>query len=194
MRILPFFFPLLFLCACKNNETSIYEGCCGAEPTTFDLLVHIQDTIGSLGLPSDTMIMAHVFIPNIFTPGKDSGYNAPYFFALGGIGLAEIRSMIITDNNAQVLFSKDLLPLNSPEFGWDGHKPDGTFYYGSFNYEIKIRYVDEQIKTFTGRACSYQCGDPGFPNEDLPDCFFPYNNNGKGQGEHNYPYDPSCFE
>lgn len=192
MKNLLTFTFLLSLFACKHKEESIYAGCCGAEPTTSSVLVHTQDSLS--GPFHDTIVLAHIFIPNIFMPSDDINALDNYFMVFGGEGVAEIESMHVTGENGESFFSVFSFYPNDPGAGWNGRKSDGTYYYGPINYEVKVKYIDGQSKTFTGKSCAFKCGDTDFPQDRLPDCYFSTQNNGNGQGDHGLPYNQSCFK
>lgn len=198
MFITRLFFPALFLlvlvsCKEEKKSVSVYEGCCGAEATTDSIWVttrHYDDQ----GNPFDSTILIDVFIPNLFTNDND-GEN-DQFMVFGNIfGIIEVVSMTCTGQDGSLLFKREHILLYDPKYGWDGTKPDGTVYQGSFNFEVTIAFVDGQVKTYTGQACAYQCGQAGFPTENLPDCLVPAQNNGYGGVDTTLPiYPADCFE
>lgn len=172
--------------ACEEKSNSIYENCCGTAPTA---------DVVDLNAPWDTTFdnKGRVYIPNIFTPNTMTGAD-DFFIIFGGYGVEFIQSAKYTDESGEVLFEHTLFLPNDLGASWDGMKSsDSTFYYGSFNYEVKVEFVDGQKKTYTGKACSFKCGDAGFPNEKLPDCFFPEQNNGNGAPDSSFPQPINCF-
>lgn len=189
------FLLLVFQFACKEKSSSKYESCCGTLPTVDAVLL---DTTGWPQFLIDTMPeYARVYIPNVFAPGPPAipfGYIST-FTIYGGIGFSLVLSAVYTNENGEALFNKEnFYPYgNDPATGWDGLKPDSTYYYGPFDYVIKVKYFDGKEKTYVGKACSFKCGDSGFPSERLPDCFFPEQNNGNGQPDQSLPLMNACF-
>ncbi|HRI59992.1 MAG TPA: hypothetical protein PK228_09725 [Saprospiraceae bacterium] len=177
---------LVAMIACENKSSSMYENCCGTAP--------VADSV-DLNAPWDTTFdnKGRVYIPNLFTPNTLTGVDE-FFIIFGGNGVKAIESAKYTDESGEVLFEHTLLQANDVGASWNGMRNgDSTFYYGSFNYEVKVEFVDGQKKTYTGKACSFKCGDAGFPNEKLPDCFFPDQNNGNGAPDPSLPQPIGCF-
>lgn len=192
MKKIPYFLPLLLFIshfACEKKDSSIYENCCGTTPVAdvVDLAVSVDSTFDNKG---------RVYIPNIFTPSTTATKTSvnQLFIIFGGDGVKFIELAKYTDENGEVLFENTLFPPNDPSLSWDGMRgSNSTFYYGSFNYEVKVEFVDGQKKTYTGKACSFKCDDAGFPNDNLPDCFFPEQNDGNGTPDANLPQPIDCF-
>jgi len=193
MKIIPFIIPYLLLftfVSCKEKNKSIYEGCCGTEATvdSFRIAFPTYDQNGNI---IDSTSAAQIYIPNVFTPDGD-GIN-DIFIVFGGPAVKQIVSVLCSNENIDQLFqSVNILP-NDPGHSWDGLKPDGTIYQGSFNYEVEVEFIDGQIKTYIGKACAYTCGEEGFPTENLPDCFFPDQHDGNGGFDPSLPIDELCF-
>jgi len=188
---------LLLLTACKDKEKSIYADACGVEPTTDSVLLDST----SAGYPFDSSSVhepySTVFIPNIFVPDPNNVRYINHRFNIWvGLGFWEVLSMKCLDEDGNVLYQKENYFPDAANFdeGWSGEKPDGTYYYGIFHYECAVKFLDGQTRTYHGTACSYECGDDGFPTERLPDCFFPSNNNGNGGLDPNLPKETSCFQ
>lgn len=185
-------FMIVAAIACEQKNNSIYENCCGTMPTADSVLI---DTTGFSAPFFDSLPKyGTIFIPNIFTP--DTAFNFPLnaiFMVFGGDGVYSIVSEIFTDENGETMFSRSNFQVNDVFYGWNGVKPDGSVHYGPFNYEVKVRFIDGQEKTYTGKACAFKCNAPGFPNENLPDCFFPEQNNGYGTPDISLPQPVDCF-
>lgn len=193
-----FLTALLFLAAfssCKEKSDSIYAGCCGAEPTEDDILVAAPDYDNN-GNFLDSIVEAHIYIPNIFVPNIDaiSGLNETFKF-FSGKGVYMVTEAVYSDENGDVFYQKEnFLPDNGNFYdGWDGRKPDGNFHFGKFSYRISITFLDSQVKTYIGEACSFKCGDDGFPASNVPGCFFPSQHNGNGQLDKTLYGSNDCF-
>lgn len=181
---------LLLLASCKEKNKSIYEGCCGTEPTTasFFISIKLPDAHGNL---VDSTINANVFIPNLITNDND-GEN-DIFLVFSGPTINKVISMDCTDNDGGLLFHRENFQPNDQSNGWNTIKADGTFYQGSFNYEVKVEFIDGQIKTYIGKACAYNCSDEGFPIDKLPNCFIPSQHDGNGGLDPSLPFYTECF-
>jgi len=193
MRIILFVAPLglmFTLISCKDKNKSIYEGCCGTEATvdSFRIAVPTYDQNGNI---IDSTSEAQVYIPNVFTPNND-GIN-DIFVVFGGPAVKQVISVLFSNENIDQIFHKENFLPNDPGQSWDGLKPNGTLYQGSFNYEVKVEFIDGQIKTYIGNACVYTCGELGFPTENLPDCFLPAQHDGNGGLDPSLPPLEECF-
>ena len=178
--------------ACEQKSSSIYENCCGTVPTADSVLI---DTTGWSSPFVDSLPKyGTIYIPNVFTPDTE-GHFSPnaIFLVFGGEGVYAVISEVFTDENGEVMFSRGNFPVNDVFYGWNGVRPDGSIHYGPFNYEVKVRFIDGQEKTYTGKACSFKCNDAGFPGDKLPDCFFPEQNNGNGAPDSSFPQPVNCF-
>lgn len=182
---------LVAIIACENKNSSMYENCCGTAPVADSVL--IDTTVFSSPFVDSIPEYGTIYIPNIFIPDTFGFSQNSIFMVFGGLGAAIVLSEVFSDENGEVLFSRDSFYVNDVFYGWNGVKPDGSIHYGPFNYEVKIQYIDAQIKTYTGKACSFKCDDSGFPNEKLPDCFFPDQNNGNGAPDPSLPQPINCF-
>lgn len=182
---------LLFaLSACKDKNKAAYENCCGTEPNADSFLIHTQlwDDHGNL---VDTNVQVHVYIPNIFII-DNSGENN-FLNVFGNDLIAKVSSIVFTAEDGTLLFSKENVQPNDPAGGWDGLKPDGSFYKGSFNYQVTVEAISGDTKTYTGKACAFHCHDEGFPSENIPNCFFPSQHDGNGGVDPGLPGSGHCF-
>ena len=179
-------------CDKKATSTSIYENCCGTAPTADSVLL---DTTGWSQVPPGTLPeYGRIYIPNIFIADSTSNNMSSGFMVLGGTGVNYLQSVVYSSENGEVFFSRETFLPNYPVYAWNGLKPDNTFHYGLFKYEVKVQFIDGQIRTYVGQACSVQCADNDLPNERLPACFFPEQNNGGGEPDQSQPYPKPCFE
>lgn len=178
------------LVSCKDKKSN-YEGCCGTEPTkdAFFVTISYTDIHGNL---VDTMLKAGVYIPNIFIIDNSGENNILNVF--GSESVNKVSSVIFTDENGVELFSRaNVLPNDPAAGGWDGSRPDGTVYKGSFNYEVVVEFIDGQQKTYLGKACAYHCDDEGFPDDNLPNCAFPSQHDGNGGWDPALAKSDYCF-
>ncbi len=172
---------------CEEDKPGIYDNCCGAQPTS--------DTV-QMNLPPDPVQKyGHIFIPNIFIPAAQGGVLSVdnLFLVFGNENVLQVVSMKLTDQEGAELFTQYNAQPNDTGKSWDGQRPDGTFYTGAFDYEVRVEYVDGQKITYTGSACAVACDDPAFPAAVLPKCFFPNQNNGQGGPDPSIPKATDCF-
>lgn len=173
--------------SCEKKSSSVYENCCGTAPTA--------DVVDLAG-PLDTSFSdgkGRVYIPNIFVPTAQPG-DGERFIVFGGTGVKAILSANYTGENGELLYERTFMQPNDAGASWDGKiKGDTVYYFGSFTYVVTVEFVDGQVKTYTGQACSFNCGDNGFPVENLPECLFPFQNDGYGSPDPSLPQPIDCF-
>lgn len=188
------FFAVLFLTvilSCKEKNRSVYESCCGAEPTEdhFTFPMKLYDANWNL---VDSFMEASIYIPNIFIIDNSGDNNFLNVFSNNSV--IEIQSILFTDENGELLFSRENVQPNDPAAGgWDGEKSDGTLYKGSFNYKVVVEFLNGQTKTYEGQACAYHCHEEGFPAGNLPNCCFPSQHDGNGGRDEQLPGSGYCF-
>lgn len=167
----------LLLAACGDQNKSVYEACCGAEPTVDSFRINFP-TFDSNGNIIDPTSAAKVYIPNIFTTDNSGVSNL--FMVFGGLTVVQVLYIRCSDEQGNQLFFDEKFQPNDSGHAWDGLKADGSIYQGSFNYEVKYEFVDGQTRTYTGKACAYDCSHEGFPTDQVPGCFFPAQHDGFG--------------
>lgn len=170
----------------KKNDPGIYDNCCGTAP--------VADEVTLLTPADSNTTVGRIYLPNIFVPDISGGTDVDNFFLIfGNDGVLQIEQFRLTSETGEVLHEVSHFPPSLANAAWLGKKPDGTAYYGSFNYEVKVEFTDGQKKTYTGKACSFQCGAGNFPTQNLPDCFFPGQNDGDGSPDQSFSFPASCF-
>jgi len=107
--------------------------------------------------------------------------------------VARVVSAKYFSESGETLFEHHNFQVYDSSPAWRGKKVNGDFFYGLFDYEVEIEFLNGEIKTYTGRACSYKCGADGFPTGNLPNCFFPSQNNGYGAPDPSRPIPNECF-
>lgn len=181
---------LLFLVSCKEKNKSIYEGCCGTEPVTDSVPMTIK-LWNDHGMLVDSFVHATLYIPNIFIP--DSSFWDNSNFLICGQFIEKIVSARYYSESGGLLSEQtNFLPCDTGR-NWHGEKPDGSLYYGVFDYEISVLFVNGATKTYQGRACAYKCSEEGFPSSNLPNCIFPNQHNGNGGVDPSLPKPDECF-
>ncbi|MBK9335358.1 MAG: hypothetical protein IPM98_01740 [Lewinellaceae bacterium] len=169
---------------CKE-EKSIYEDCCGASPTA-DLM-----ELDNLP-PQYAGQKGAVYVPNIFLSGDPTTLDN-LFMVFGNELVYLIKEFKCTGTDGSTLFVQYDFQPSDTGFGWTGELADGSFYYGPFNYSVTVRYINQLEKTLTGKACAVKCNAGDFPAQNLPDCFFPGQNNGNGQPDQTLASPQECF-
>jgi hypothetical protein len=181
---------LLTNLACKDHP-SVYENCCGTEPTTdaFSITVPYTDVNGNL---IDSTLKTGVYIPNVFIIDNSGDNN--WLNVFSNETVTQVKSVIFSDESGNLLFSKqNVLPNDPAAGGWNGLKSDGSFYQGSFNYVAVVEFIDGQQKTYEGKSCAYHCNDDGFPTGNLPKYAFPSQHNGSGGLDTSLAKSDYCF-
>ncbi|MFN0213425.1 MAG: hypothetical protein ACKVT2_04150 [Saprospiraceae bacterium] len=186
---------LITLVSCKDKNKSIYEGCCGTKATVDTSHITLS-LYGPNNTMFDTTVKALVYIPNIFvidTTGVfvyDGGWTLANWYSVN-----RILSAVYSSEDGEILFVRENFKPNYDQDNWDGLKQDGTYYQGVFNYRIVVAFegVGDQTKTYIGKACVYLCGSDGFPNENRPNCFFPYQHDGYGGFDPNQTIPIRCL-
>lgn len=170
----------------KKKIPGMYDNCCGTAP--------VADAV-ALQFPADSnTTLGKIYIPNIFIPDTSaSAAQDQFFLVFGNDGVLQIELFRLTSETGEVLHEESHFPASLANAAWHGKKKDGSLYYGSFNYEVKVEFTDGQKKTYTGQACSFECQAGGFPSQKLPDCFFPGQNDGEGAPDQDLPYRVGCF-
>ena len=193
MRIILFVaaLGLMFtLISCKDKNKSIYEACCGTEPITDSIPMTIK-LWNDDGVLVDSLVNARLYIPNIFMP--DSSYSDNSNFFTCGIYVDRIVSAKYYGTSGELLFEREnYLPCDSG-YNWHGEKSDGSLYYGIFEYQIVVKFLNGETKTYIHKACSYKCSEDGFPLENLPDCTFSTQHDGNGGFDKSLYSSTECF-
>lgn len=181
--LIPVLAFLLLASACKEKK---YCACCENAATSASF--PIPPTPDSLGVTE-----ALIYIPNIFVYSGD--FADEQFMPFANQGVVEIVSARYTDKSGNELFLAEHFLPNDIVRAWNGFTTGGSRFEGAFEYEVVVLLTDGEVKTLTGSACAYPCGDKGFPNGQLDNCRFPTQNNGYG-GFDPTLYKPAetCFE
>ena len=184
--ILSLLFIPFHACEKKNNHAAAYDNCCGTAP--------VADEVTLLFPADSSTTIGRIYVPNIFVPDTSAGAGQDQFFLVfGNDGVLQIELFRLTSETGEVLHEESHFPASLANAAWHGKKKDGSLYYGSFNYEVKVEFTDGQKKTYSGKACSFECGAGGFPAQNLPECFFPGQNDGEGSPKPDFPYREECF-
>lgn len=193
MKSIFFIITILLLltgASCKEKNNSIYEGCCGTAPITDSISMTIKHWNDDWELV-DTQVIATLYIPNIFTP--DSSYWDNSNFIVCSAYVEKIISAKYYDASGELLFERGSHHPCDTGVNWHGEKTGGGFYYGVFEYQIVVKFINGDTKTYINKACSYQCNEDGFPEKNLPDCAFPNQHDGIGGFDQNLYNPQECF-
>ncbi len=153
------FSSLVFWVVVANTLTAQkadkYAACCGAEPVDF------------------THSDMSIYVPNAFTPNKDS-VNDLFFPFLSGKVIEIIDFTIYTDVGDTVLFYRPTVVYsNLSNYGWDGMRLDGRSYVGAFKYTLKMVNRQGDTRLLSGRACRIDCDADAEAIKAKNGCYFP---------------------
>ncbi len=119
---------------------------------TVTYVVEARDTTGNCTVKDNITISVkaceRVFIPDAFSPNND-GVN-DMFIAYGANCAKQIKNMAIFSRGGQMVFSKQNLPLNNPNNGWDGTFNNKSLPADVYIYLMEIELGDGEVKTFSG--------------------------------------------
>jgi SprB repeat/CHU_C Type IX secretion signal domain len=88
-----------------------------------------------------------VYAPNVIKPGSGEGNDR---FTLYGNPAAEtIRIMRVFDRWGTLVYEAKDVPLNDPQFGWDGTYK-GQKIYGVFAFYATVRFINREEEVFEG--------------------------------------------
>lgn len=139
-------FALLFS-ACKDDDDN-GNGNGGETTNACCQIPHLEACIGG----------GKVFVPNAFTPNGD-GIN-DIFYPFTGIGIKEITSFKIFNENGTIIFEANNFRGNDPTRSWDGSLFDGTIANGVYAYSIDITNLKDETQFFDGSVCVRSGFDP----------------------------------
>ncbi|MEY3367755.1 MAG: hypothetical protein RI973_910 [Bacteroidota bacterium] len=120
--------------------------------TTDDLGCTVIDTIW-VNVRADRE--GSIFIPTGFTP-NDDGINDIFYVRSGNRSVSAIESFRVFDKYNEKVFDLEELELagsalpEDPAFGWDGRFRSEKAEMGSYRYTVGIRYIDGEVRVFTG--------------------------------------------
>ena len=90
----------------------------------------------------------NIYIPNAFTPNGD-GIN-DIFMVYGGLGVANIRKMVIYDRWGELIIEALDFAPDEPAFGWDGYFKGKPMNPGVFVYYIEAEFEDGVVAEYKG--------------------------------------------
>jgi len=89
-----------------------------------------------------------VFIPNAFTPNND-GVN-DLFKVFGNKTVRQVRKMQVFDRWGELVYSKNNIPIERDNIGWDGTFRGQEMEAGVFMYFVEVEYLDGELAQFKG--------------------------------------------
>ena len=115
-------------------------------------IVEARDTTGNCAVKDNITISVkacdQVFIPDAFSPNND-GTN-DMFIAFGASCAKQIKQMSIFSRGGQQIFSKQNVPLNNPNNGWDGSFNNKPLPADVYIYVMEIELGGGEMKIFSG--------------------------------------------
>jgi gliding motility-associated-like protein len=88
-------------------------------------------------------------VPNVFSPNED-GYNDGFTAFSNPDRVRQINKMMLFDRWGELLFSTENIPVNDPDYGWDGSFRGSNMNPGVFVYIIEIEFIDGTVRVFKG--------------------------------------------
>jgi gliding motility-associated-like protein len=91
-----------------------------------------------------------IFIPTVFSPNGD-GIN-DFFYIQGGEFAVSVDYLLVADRWGDVVYEigGPMVPVNDPNFGWDGTLGGKPMFPAVFTYLTRIRFTDGQVLPFSG--------------------------------------------
>ncbi|MEM1214572.1 MAG: gliding motility-associated C-terminal domain-containing protein [Bacteroidota bacterium] len=89
-----------------------------------------------------------VFIPNAFSPNGDEINDELMVFA--GPAVEQVIDFQIFNRWGTLMYARTNFAPNDPNIAWDGKLAGQPVNSGVFVYQIQLRYIDGQTRTFTG--------------------------------------------
>lgn len=178
-------FILLTAGSCKKDEKivpvelpEIYQTCCGVESveTRFD-------------------DESYVYVPNAFTPNKDSINDKfrPYW---QGKIMAFTYMVIHSLEDSTIIYDAGDWLDSQEDWGWDGTRTgtDWEIHKGGFRYEIVMYGEPFGYYKVEGIACAIACDEDAGGFKDKAGCFYPSMLGSSGELDKNLPSgEADCF-
>ncbi len=167
-----FFIIMGITTGCSQDEppvpTSIYEACCGTQPTVY------------------TMGAYKIYSSNVFTPNKD-GKNDVFYPVLSNDSIVISGFFIKTMTDTTIYFRDRLYYENIENEAWNGTVFENVFfpelqrkeYTGQFKYQYTILYPDGSSQDIQNTACVVRCGPDASVFKTKSGCYFPNQINNK---------------
>ena len=91
-----------------------------------------------------------IFIPNVFSPHNEDGYNDIFMIYGDNDKIKEINTFRIFDRWGEVVFEANNFQANDPSNGWDGYFKNERLNSGVFVYFAEIEFIDGVKKIYAG--------------------------------------------
>nr|MBS0036740.1 gliding motility-associated C-terminal domain-containing protein [Saprospiraceae bacterium] len=111
-------------------------------------VIDINGCEASDRLQINIIVERNVYIPNAFSPNED-GIN-DRFLVYGDEFVEEVEEIMIFDRWGTKVFERRNIPLNDPDFGWNGIYRDSKLNPAVFVYYIRVRFTDGVTEDFSG--------------------------------------------
>lgn len=91
-----------------------------------------------------------IFIPNIFTPHNEDGFNDVFMIFGNNDKIKQINTFRIFDRWGELVYEANNFLANDPSNGWDGFFRNERLNPGVFIYSAEIEFIDGFTKTYNG--------------------------------------------
>jgi len=111
----------------------------------------ISDEFGCMASDSvqvQVQAVRHMYFPDAFSPNND-GYN-DVFYLQGLAGSATIEQFQVFDRWGNMLFETSDVPINAPQYGWDGRAEGRPLEAGTYVWVAQVAFPDGSTERFSG--------------------------------------------
>jgi gliding motility-associated-like protein len=140
-----------------SSSSNMQFGCDSCRATSVSpfengsIYLQIQNQDGCLAFDSLKVVVRKnysVFIPNAFTPNND-GIN-DIFRVFGNKTVRQVRQMQVFDRWGELVYSRNNIPIERDNIGWDGTFRGKEMEAGVFMYLVEVEYLDGELAQFKG--------------------------------------------
>jgi len=122
-------------------------------PVTGDQTVRVTGVAAGGCTASDELLVRmnippRVYVPSSFSPNAD-GIN-DILNVFGNAQVRAVRNMAVYDRWGNALFTRNDLPVNDPNAGWDGSFRDRPMDPGVYIWVVEVEMFDGRIQLFKG--------------------------------------------
>ncbi|HEU4632435.1 MAG TPA: gliding motility-associated C-terminal domain-containing protein, partial [Flavisolibacter sp.] len=93
------------------------------------------------------------FMPNTFSPNGDGSND---IFYVRGRGLERVKTLRIFNRWGEVVFEQNNLPVNDPQYGWNGTYKGNKPHPDVYIYQVEVFCENSEIIRFEGNVALIQ--------------------------------------